>query len=149
MTFWENGGLATPGIERMAETGSTSTLSDEINLAIEDGTSAERITGSGTGSPGTVTTTFSLTSEFHLVTLVSMIAPSPDWFVGVSGLSLLQNGVWVDELDCRKIKKKIRKISRASISAASAPPLPSPAAPSLPPSATHARRPYKTEWACR
>jgi len=25
-----------------------------------------------------------------------MIAPSPDWFVGVSGLSLIENGKWVD-----------------------------------------------------
>lgn len=31
------------------------------------------------------------------VTLVSMIAPSPDWFVGVSGLSLYENGEWVSE----------------------------------------------------
>ena len=26
-----------------------------------------------------------------------MIAPSPDWFVGVSALSLLEDGAWVDE----------------------------------------------------
>jgi hypothetical protein len=25
-----------------------------------------------------------------------MIAPSPDWFVGVSALSLMENGQWVD-----------------------------------------------------
>jgi hypothetical protein len=26
-----------------------------------------------------------------------MVAPSPDWFVGVSGLSLIENGDWVAE----------------------------------------------------
>ena len=26
-----------------------------------------------------------------------MIAPSPDWFVGVHGLSLIENGEWVAE----------------------------------------------------
>jgi hypothetical protein len=26
-----------------------------------------------------------------------MIAPSPDWFVGVSGLSLFEEGAWVEE----------------------------------------------------
>jgi hypothetical protein len=26
-----------------------------------------------------------------------MVAPSPDWFVGVSGLSLIENGSWVAE----------------------------------------------------
>ena len=35
--------------------------------------------------------------DFPLVTVVSMLAPSPDWFVGVAGLSLLEDGDWVDE----------------------------------------------------
>ena len=26
-----------------------------------------------------------------------MIAPSPDWFVGVSGLSLYENGEWISQ----------------------------------------------------
>ena len=26
-----------------------------------------------------------------------MVAPSPDWFVGVSGLPLFENGQWVEE----------------------------------------------------
>ena len=30
-----------------------------------------------------------VTTDHPRVTLVTMIAPSPDWFVGVSGLSLL------------------------------------------------------------
>jgi len=38
-------------------------------------------------------------SDTHpLVTLVSMIAPSPDWFVGVADLPLLRNDRWVDSL---------------------------------------------------
>jgi hypothetical protein len=36
--------------------------------------------------------------DHPLVTLCSMVAPSPDWFVGVSGLSLLENGEWVKNL---------------------------------------------------
>ena len=41
---------------------------------------------------------FRVDSKHHLVSLVSMIYPSPDWFVGVSGLELcLGNGSWVDE----------------------------------------------------
>jgi spondin-1 len=41
---------------------------------------------------------FRVDSDHHLVSLVSMISPSPDWFVGVSGLELcLSNGSWVDE----------------------------------------------------
>ena len=41
---------------------------------------------------------FRVDSKHHLVSLVSMIYPSPDWFVGVSGLELcLSNGSWAEE----------------------------------------------------
>ena len=35
---------------------------------------------------------------FSKVTLVTMIAPSPDWFVGVDALELRPGGQWVNEL---------------------------------------------------
>ena len=37
--------------------------------------------------------------EYDQVTFVTMIAPSPDWFIGVSGLSLLENGDWAQRID--------------------------------------------------
>ena len=41
---------------------------------------------------------FRVDSDHHLVSLVSMIYPSPDWFVGVSGLELcLSNGSWAEQ----------------------------------------------------
>jgi len=42
--------------------------------------------------------TFVMDETFPLVALVSMLAPSPDWFVGVSGLSLRANGEWIQHL---------------------------------------------------
>jgi spondin-1 len=40
---------------------------------------------------------FRVDSNHHLISLVSMIYPSPDWFVGVSGLELcLANGSWIE-----------------------------------------------------
>ena len=38
-----------------------------------------------------------VSQSYPLVTLVSMIAPSPDWFVGVSAVPLYQDGRWADE----------------------------------------------------
>lgn len=32
------------------------------------------------------------------MTAVSMLAPSPDWFIGVSGLNLYENGKWVEQI---------------------------------------------------
>lgn len=99
VSFWTDGGMASTGIENMAETGGKGALIDEINAAIADTTAESTLSGGGIGvSPGTVSLTFAITEEFPLVTLVSMLAPSPDWFVGVSALSLLKDGAWIESL---------------------------------------------------
>ena len=96
VTFWETGGLATEGIETMAEFGGTSDLKDEFNAA---GANADTlITGSGIVSPGAISRTFDVSSTHSLVTLVTMIAPSPDWFVGVSSLDLRSGSSWIPEI---------------------------------------------------
>ena len=99
VSFWNGGQLASPGIESMAETGATGTLSSEIQTAIDAGNALATMEGNGLGSStGTVIIEeFPINTNFPLVTLTSMIAPSPDWFVGVSGVSLLEDGQWVQE----------------------------------------------------
>lgn len=95
--FWKTGELATDGIEIMAETGGTSTLKNEIAA----NTNANlTVMGSGIGSPSSTTISSILVNQdYPLITLVTMIAPSPDWFVGVSGLSLKnEQGEWLDEV---------------------------------------------------
>lgn len=98
-TFWALGDTATRGIEVMAETGATGPLTTEISAAIPDGALAV-INGRGIGSPASAAIQGVVVREdFPLVTLVTMIAPSPDWFVGVAGQSLLMDdGRWAEEL---------------------------------------------------
>lgn len=99
LRFWENGGLASRGIEVMAETGGKSSLQQEISTAMSEGSAYSLISGGGIGrSPGTVTKTFTINSSHPLVSLVTMIAPSPDWFLGVDSLPLFQNGRWRGEV---------------------------------------------------
>jgi len=96
--LWEEGGTATPGIENMAETGAKSPLDSEIDSLIGGGSACAKISGGGINpSPGVVTVTFIATQDCPLVSVVSMIAPSPDWFVGVTGLSLYEDGKWVEQ----------------------------------------------------
>jgi hypothetical protein len=98
VTFWREGMLATEGIKDMAERGLTSTLSAEIAAAIAAGAAEHVFTGGNIAvSPGLAVAEFDISQSFPLVTLVSMIAPSPDWFVGVSALALFENGAWVQE----------------------------------------------------
>lgn len=95
-SFWKVGATATDGIEQMAETGVNAQLSQEIGDKIINGSAYVRLSGNGIStSPGTANLRFSATRDQHFVTLVSMLAPSPDWFVGVSGLDLFQDGDWL------------------------------------------------------
>lgn len=97
VSFWQLGELASGGIKSMAETGSKTNLSAEVEAARQAGTADTILSGDGlTSSPGEVIYQFTVHKDFPLVTLVSMLAPSPDWFVGVSGLNLIENGLWIN-----------------------------------------------------
>lgn len=94
VALWRLGETASPGIERMAETGATSTLTAE---AAALGSSVnEVVVGPLIGvSPGTASLTITATEAMPTLSLVTMIAPSPDWFVGVSGLPLRDASGWL------------------------------------------------------
>ncbi len=98
--FWEvNGQPATRGIESMAETGSTALFRSEIEAAQSNGYSQGAIQGAGVGSgQGSASVEFQASDSYPLITLVSMLAPSPDWFVGVNGYSLKSGDAWIDSI---------------------------------------------------
>ena len=96
--FWEEGGIASEGMKRMAEIGAQSPLDEEVVAAMAVGTAEALLAGENLrGSPGSTRLEFEVSLDYPLVTLVTMVAPSPDWFVGVSALSLFENGDWVRE----------------------------------------------------
>jgi hypothetical protein len=98
VTFWEDGGQASEGIRQMAERGRQAPLGEEVEAAIAAGTAQHVLAGDDVPrSPGSASMEFEAGRDFPLVTLVTMVAPSPDWFVGVSGLSLIENGAWVEQ----------------------------------------------------
>lgn len=96
VSFWTPGAVASPGIEAMAELGTTPPLQAEVAAAIAAGHAGSIVLGGLVFVPGQVATSLVVTDRFPLVTLVTMIAPSPDWFVGVRGLALLSGGAWQD-----------------------------------------------------
>jgi len=99
VVFWAPGALASAGMERMAELGAISPLDGEIEAAIGADRARFLLKGGNVPlSPGSTTFEFEITTTHPLVTLVTMVAPSPDWFVGVSGLSLMRDGDWADEV---------------------------------------------------
>ncbi len=95
--FLETGKLATTGIKNVAEFGSNSNFNSEVSAKITAGEADQYINGPSLGSAtgDMLITDLVVAKDFPLVTLVSMIAPSPDWIINVNSHSLLDaNGGW-------------------------------------------------------
>jgi hypothetical protein len=94
--LWEVGTLATDGIEEMAETGSRTALSLEIQAFIIEGKAAVEVRGPRIEATTSITRMLPVPSSHPLLTLVSMVAPSPDGFVGIDSYDLAPGGVWIN-----------------------------------------------------
>ncbi|KAL0839460.1 hypothetical protein ABMA28_016170 [Loxostege sticticalis] len=97
---WQEGRVASSGLRRLAEDGTTTALekelkaeSDHIRTIIKArGISWQQIAGSGIPNTFAV---FRVDAKNHLVSLASKLWPSPDWIVGVSALELCNaNCTW-------------------------------------------------------
>jgi hypothetical protein len=96
--LFSKGELASEGIKNMAETGSNNPLEAEIQTFISNGSGNVLISGAGVNSsPGEVSLEFDIASTHSLVSVVSMLAPSPDWFIAVSSVNLIENNEWVNK----------------------------------------------------
>jgi len=102
-SFWEPGTTATPGLELLAESGAHNGFESEINTAAFAGNSSAPIIGSGIDEElGESSFEFTADSTQSLLTLVSKLDPSTDWFTGVHGLQLREAdgvGDWFSRLE--------------------------------------------------
>lgn len=94
--LFASGLTASDGIEMMAETGATQVLLSEIdnNPLILGSVVGQRI-----DVPGSNSLELEFDRDHSLLSAVSMLAPSPDWFVAVSNVDLFQDGQWLDEIE--------------------------------------------------
>uniref|UniRef100_A0A1Y1JWI6 Spondin-1 n=1 Tax=Photinus pyralis TaxID=7054 RepID=A0A1Y1JWI6_PHOPY len=101
--FWNYGELSSDGLREVAENASTRTLESELKAKSEHIRTI--IKARGIGYPNVTGKTFAVfrvDNRHHLMSIVSMIYPSPDWFVGVSSLELcLENCSWVESMTLR------------------------------------------------
>ncbi|CAB0038733.1 unnamed protein product [Trichogramma brassicae] len=97
--FWQLDVPASDGMKLVAENGNTRLLESELKNQSEHIRTI--IKARGINFPNITSKTFAVfrvDQQHHLVSVVSMIDPSPDWFLGVSGLELcLDNCSWVDQ----------------------------------------------------
>ncbi len=98
VNLFEEGDIASQGLVNISQTGSRDPLDSELASLIIDG-SGQFYIESDTRvrpSPDTISTTFEISESHPLVSLTSMIAPSPDWIVAVRDLNLFENGNFIE-----------------------------------------------------
>lgn len=91
---------ASEGLQQMAETGATDLLNNEIDKWMNTSVAIDKAEASSFDSPGTSTKVqIGVREGYQTVSVVSMIAPSPDWFVAAT-TSLIDptDGLWYDEV---------------------------------------------------
>lgn len=101
ITFLEMGQNATQGIENIAELGNNTLFNSEVNTSITNGNTEQYIDGNDLSSAtGTITLMgLEISEDYPLLTLVSMIAPSPDWMIALYSFPLLDGGNnWKDNI---------------------------------------------------
>ncbi len=94
--LFTSGALATDGIEIMAETGATKVLADEIN---DNSSILSSVIGTRIDTPGSNTLKLELDQDHSLLSAVSMLAPSPDWFVAINSIELFRDGQWLEKIE--------------------------------------------------
>jgi hypothetical protein len=95
-SVFASGATPTLGLERLSEEGRHSPLDDEIRAAVAAGTAGQLFTtGPLRDLKDSLMATVRVSATHPLVSVVAMIAPSPDWFTGVAGVNLMENGAWV------------------------------------------------------
>jgi hypothetical protein len=86
----------TPGLERLSEEGKKSPLNSEIDAAIRAGNALQKFeTGGLKNFRDSMVTTVRVDPAHPLISVVNMVAPSPDWFTGASNVNMIEAGQWV------------------------------------------------------
>ena len=93
VVFWQRGEFASAGVEVVAEDGIITVFSGEIRTKETNAVAATETTNSLTITSGISGTTTLTVSQAHpFVTMISMLAPSPDWFIGIGGFDMRADG---------------------------------------------------------
>lgn len=94
--LWGPTEQTTAGVQAVAESGNKATFITELNTKKESGYVDTVFSAGGPfDSPGSQYIRFRASKEFPLVSAISMIAPSPDWIVGIRDIRLYENGEWI------------------------------------------------------
>ena len=95
--LWKLNTKASLGVENVAETGNPYPLLYEIDTAIATGKSIGLIAITAPLPTGSSKANIYCTSNYSYISLETMLAPTPDWFTGLSGFNLFENKRWITD----------------------------------------------------
>ena len=95
--LWRIGTNASLGVENVAETGSTTNLRSEIDSIVAKGLAISLVVINAPSPNGKTKTAIYCNSNFSRISFQSMIAPSPDWFIGLDAFNLYPNNQWISD----------------------------------------------------
>lgn len=96
--LWAPNGLASTGLEFVAEVGSNWRLLNELDSIISKGKALSKFDIPAPPITGGFDSIFHFTLQHSCISFASMIAPSPDWFAGINRYNLLQENQWVNTI---------------------------------------------------
>ena len=95
--LWKPGLMATEGLRNIAENGGFQNMSIEIDSIIARHKALFKFFILPPAITGSAQTVLNVNSNYSFVSFASMIAPSPDWFMGIHDFNLLQDDHWITD----------------------------------------------------
>lgn len=96
--LWMPGALATNGLEDIAETGNSAKMNAQLDAILLKNKALSKFTIPAPPVTGSVETNLVFNTNFPDISFASMIAPSPDWFMGIYNFSLFADKAWIRDI---------------------------------------------------
>ena len=95
--LWIFGKLATPGLEDVAEIGNNTKMNAQLDSLLLRNKALSKFIIPPPLVTGTDETNLIFNTNYPCISFVSMIAPSPDWFMGLHDFSLFNDKRWIND----------------------------------------------------
>ena len=95
--LWNQGSQATKGLEDLAELGNNTAINLELDAFIAGKNALAKFMLPAPNITGGFDTVLTFNKNFSCISFASMLAPSPDWFLGLNSIDLVTNNNWIKD----------------------------------------------------
>ena len=95
--LWMPAKFATAGLEDVAEIGNNAKMNVELDAILLSNKALSKFSIPPPSVTGMVEMDLTFNTNYPYISFASMIAPSPDWFMGIHDFSLLNNKTWIND----------------------------------------------------